>query len=100
MTTMRHLSWMTLARLAMTGRVTMLGIARWTGDRDSYRTVQRHVLQTAETGHANAVLRCAHTTTGLTRAAGSFASRRATPSWNATTSTAPTATPDSSKRNT
>jgi hypothetical protein len=27
--------------LAMTGRVTMLGIARWTGDGGSYRTIQR-----------------------------------------------------------
>ena len=27
--------------LVMTGRVTMRGIARWTGDGGSYRTVQR-----------------------------------------------------------
>ena len=41
MTTIRHLSRITFALLAMTGRVTMLGIARWTGDGGSYRTVQR-----------------------------------------------------------
>lgn len=29
------------ATLAMTGRVTMLGISRWTGKGGSYRTVQR-----------------------------------------------------------
>ena len=31
-TTTRQLSRLTLGMLAMTGRVTMLGIARWTGD--------------------------------------------------------------------
>ncbi len=41
MTTIRHLSRITGALLAMTGRVTMLGIARWTGTGGSYRTVQR-----------------------------------------------------------
>jgi putative transposase len=40
-TTLRQLSRITLALLTMTGRVTMLGIARWTGDGGSYRTVQR-----------------------------------------------------------
>ncbi len=40
-TTVRQLSHISLALLAMTGRVTMLGIARWTGDGGSYRTVQR-----------------------------------------------------------
>jgi putative transposase len=40
-TTVRQLSRITLALLAMTGRVTMLGIARWAGDGGSYRTVQR-----------------------------------------------------------
>jgi DDE superfamily endonuclease len=29
------------ALLSMTGRVTMLGISRWTGEGGSYRTVQR-----------------------------------------------------------
>ena len=41
MTTIRQCSRITLAMLAMTGRVTMLGISRWTGDGGSYRTIQR-----------------------------------------------------------
>jgi DDE superfamily endonuclease len=41
MTTIRQFSRITLAMLAMTGRVTMLGISRWTGHGASYRTVQR-----------------------------------------------------------
>ena len=41
MTTIRQFSTIALALLAMTGRVTMLGIARWTGAGGSYRTVQR-----------------------------------------------------------
>lgn len=41
MTTIRQFSRIALAMLAMTGRVTMLGIARWTADGGSYRTVQR-----------------------------------------------------------
>lgn len=41
MTTVRQFSRITLAMLAMTGRVTMLGIARWTGHGGSYRTIQR-----------------------------------------------------------
>ena len=41
MTTIRQFSRIALAMLAMTGRVTMLGISRWTGDGGSYRTVQR-----------------------------------------------------------
>ena len=41
MTTIRQLGRIALARLAMTGRVTMRGIARWTGAGGSYRTVQR-----------------------------------------------------------
>jgi putative transposase len=40
-TTARQLSRITLGMLTMTGRVTMLGIARWTGDGASYRTIQR-----------------------------------------------------------
>ncbi len=40
-TTIRQLSRITLALLTMTGRVTMAGIARWSGDGASYRTVQR-----------------------------------------------------------
>src|SRR6266550_5483683 len=39
--TIRHLNLIALAVLAMTGRVTMLGISRWTGQGGSYRTIQR-----------------------------------------------------------
>ena len=41
MTTLRQLSRIVLALLCMTGRVTMLGSARWGGAGGSYRTVQR-----------------------------------------------------------
>ncbi len=41
MTTIRQFSRIALALLALTGRVTMLGISRWTGQGGSYRTVQR-----------------------------------------------------------
>ncbi len=40
-TPMRQLSRITVALLTMTGRVTMLGIARWSGKGASYRTIQR-----------------------------------------------------------
>jgi hypothetical protein len=40
-TTVRQLERIVPAMLAMTGRVTMLGISRWTGQGGSYRTVQR-----------------------------------------------------------
>ncbi len=41
MTTLRQMSRIIPAILAMTGRVTMLGISRWTEKGGSYRTVQR-----------------------------------------------------------
>lgn len=41
MTTVRHFSHIARALLALTGRVTMLGISRWTGQGGSYRTIQR-----------------------------------------------------------
>src|SRR5262245_43151570 len=41
MTTIRQFSRIVSAMLAMTGRVTMLGISGWTGKGGSYRTVQR-----------------------------------------------------------
>src|SRR5689334_22084595 len=41
MTTIRQFSRIALGMLAMTGRVTMRGISRWSGDGGSYRTVQR-----------------------------------------------------------
>jgi hypothetical protein len=40
-TSVRQLSRIAFAMLAMTGRVTMLGISRWAGKGGSYRTVQR-----------------------------------------------------------
>src|SRR5215212_5269462 len=40
-TTIRQFNCIALAMLAMTGRVTMLGISRWAGSGGSYRTVQR-----------------------------------------------------------
>ena len=40
-TTRRQLSRIALAMLVMTGRVTLLGLARWGGTGGSYRTVQR-----------------------------------------------------------
>jgi IS4 transposase len=40
-TTLRQFNRVALAMLAMTGRVTMLGISRWAGKGGSYRTVQR-----------------------------------------------------------
>jgi putative transposase len=40
-TTVAHLSRIIGAMWAMTGRVTMLGIARWAGTGGSYRTVPR-----------------------------------------------------------
>jgi putative transposase len=40
-TTLRQLSRIIFAILAMTGRVTMLGLSRWAGKGGSYRTVQR-----------------------------------------------------------
>lgn len=41
LTSIRQFSRIALALLAMTGRVTMLGISRWTAQGGSYRTVQR-----------------------------------------------------------
>jgi len=40
-TTLRQMSLIVLAIITMTGRVTMLGISRWTEKGGSYRTVQR-----------------------------------------------------------
>jgi hypothetical protein len=40
-TTLRQMGVIITAVLAMTGRITMLGISRWTGKGGSYRTVQR-----------------------------------------------------------
>ena len=40
-TNVKRLSRIVIAMIAMTGRVTMLGISRWTGKGGSYRTIQR-----------------------------------------------------------
>ena len=40
-TTVRQLGRIALAMLSMTGRVTMVGLSRWTGIGGSYRTMQR-----------------------------------------------------------
>jgi putative transposase len=40
-TTLRQMSRIIPAMLAMTGRVTMLGLSRWTEEGGSYRTIQR-----------------------------------------------------------
>lgn len=45
-TTVRQLSRIILALLTMTGRVTMLGISRWTEKGGSYRTIQRFFAKT------------------------------------------------------
>src|SRR5436190_18492335 len=47
-TTLRHLSRIIFALLAMTGRVTMLGLSRWAGTGGSYRTVQRFFSRVAK----------------------------------------------------
>src|SRR3989454_8589626 len=44
-TTLRQCSRIVVALLAMTGRVTMLGLSRWAGQGGSYRTVQRFFSQ-------------------------------------------------------
>src|SRR6516165_478262 len=44
-TTLRQLSRVIEAMLAMTGRVTMRGLARWAGKGGSYRTIQRFFAQ-------------------------------------------------------
>lgn len=88
-TTLRQFSRIILALLAMTGRVTMLGISRWAGPGGSYRTVQRffntaldwsqvhwllikaHLLQTQATyilaGDEVVVTKAGHETHGLDR---------------------------------
>ena len=40
-TTLKRLKTIVTAMLTMTGRVTMLGVSRWTDDGGSYRTIQR-----------------------------------------------------------
>ena len=40
-TTLKQMSQIIFAMLAMTGRISMLGLARWAGEGGSYRTIQR-----------------------------------------------------------
>ena len=42
-TTVRQLSQIIVAMVAMTGRVTMGGLARWVGTGGSYRTIQHFI---------------------------------------------------------
>lgn len=48
--TLRHFSLIIPAVLTMTGRVTMLGISRWTEKGGSYRTIQRFFATTLPWG--------------------------------------------------
>jgi len=59
-TTWRQLTTIVEAMLAMTGRVTMLGISRWTESGGSYRTVQRFFATTILWTHLNFHLFLAH----------------------------------------
>ena len=59
-TLLRQLSRIILALLAMTGRVTMVGISRWTGAGGSYRTVQRFFNTTVDWGQVHWLLFKAH----------------------------------------
>ncbi len=55
-TTLRQFSRIILALLAMTGRVTMLGISRWTEQGGSYRTVQRFFTTAVDWGQVHWLL--------------------------------------------
>lgn len=55
-TTLRQLSLIVPALLAMTGRVTMLGISRWTEAGGSYRTIQRFYNSTIAWAKVNWIL--------------------------------------------
>lgn len=55
-TTLRQLQVIVLAMLAMTGRVTMLGISRWTEPGGSYRTIQRFYDRTIAWAKVNWIL--------------------------------------------
>ena len=52
-TSLKHLGCIIQAMLAMTGRVTMLGISRWAGKGGSYRTKKTIFLQSPELADAN-----------------------------------------------
>lgn len=59
-TTGRQLTHIIEAMLAMTGRVTMLGISRWTESGGSYRTIQRFFSKPILWAHLNFHLFVAH----------------------------------------
>lgn len=59
-TTLRQLSCIVPALLAMTGRVTMLGISRWTEPGGSYRTIQRFYNSTIAWATVNWILIWSH----------------------------------------
>jgi len=59
-TTLRHLHLIALALLTMTGRVTMTGIARWSGDGASYRTIQRFFATLLPWAHIFWLFFCQH----------------------------------------
>ncbi len=54
--TLRQLTLIIEATLSMSGRVTMLGISRWTGEGCSYRTVQRFFKDKHEWGKLSWIL--------------------------------------------
>ncbi len=72
-TTMRQLNQIILAMLAMSGRVTMLGIARWTGERGSYRTIGRFFKDSHTLGN---IVLAVFSSTFVARAGCVFACRR------------------------
>jgi putative transposase len=59
-TTIQQMSQIITAMLAMTGRITMLGISRWTDKGGSYRTVQRYFQTTISWGQVMWQFFCAH----------------------------------------
>ncbi len=59
-TTLRQMSLIAQALLTMTGRVTMTGIARWSGDGASYRTIQRFFATLLPWGHIFWLFFCQH----------------------------------------
>ncbi len=59
-TTLRRLSIIVIAMFTMTGRVTMRGMARWTGKGGSYRTIQRFFNTAIDWGQATWCLLWCH----------------------------------------
>jgi putative transposase len=59
-TTLRQLSLIALALLTMTGRITMTGIARWSGEGASYRTIQRFFATVLPWAHIFWLFFCQH----------------------------------------